>query len=406
MKNLSIAIAGAGTAGLASAIYLARAGHQVHLIERSPKLSPLGAGLLLQPTGLSVLRDLDLETQANSLGHRVDRLYGQNASGRRVMDMRYGELGAILHKDLFGLGIQRGALFQTLHSALPESVKVSLGVTLEKLDTDSGTLSDMFGNSIGSYDLVVVCDGAHSVLRHAFKEHCVRDKAYPWGAVWCLVRDKHQQFSRALSQRYRASRQMCGLLPVGHLQDQTVSDDRLCVYWSLPVDKFAEWQLHGLGNWRSHVYELWPEAADLLLQIQHPEETFKATYRDVVHSQFAKGRAVLLGDSAHAMSPQLGQGANMALLDAQMLAQSLEACSSVSDALSRYQTERKAHVAIYQRISRWLTPLFQSDSVAAAWIRDLLMHPVGRLPGMKRNTLQVLAGVQRGYFGRLPVEKF
>jgi FAD-dependent urate hydroxylase len=406
LRSLSIAVAGAGTAGLACAIYLARAGHQVHLIERSPKLAPLGAGLLLQPTGLAVLRDLELETKALALGARVDRLFGENAYRRRVMDMRYSELGALFQKDLFGLGIQRGALFQTLHGALPESVKVTLGVTLQHLDTDSGGLVDMFGNSLGSYDLVLVCDGAHSVLRKAFSEYCTRDQAYPWGAVWCLVRDKQQMFSGALTQRYRSSRQMCGLLPVGRLEHQQDTDNRVCVYWSLPVDQFANWQFHGLGNWRSHVHELWPEAAELLLQIQHPEDTFKATYRDVVHRQFAKGRAVLLGDSAHAMSPQLGQGANLALLDAQTLAQSLALSRSVPDALARYQAERVAHVAIYHRISRWLTPLFQSNAWAGAWVRDLLLYPVGRIPGMKKQSLQVLAGVQKGYFGRLSVDKF
>ena len=184
MKNLSIAIAGCGTAGLAAAIYLARSGHQVQLFERSPQLKPLGAGLLLQPTGLAVLRELGLFDLADSCGQRVDRLYGQTPVGRRVMDMRYRDLDGTS----FGLGIQRGALFQTLLSALPESVSVRLSATLVSVDNAAGTLIEASGERFGPYDLVVIADGAHSALRASFAHVCSRDRAYPWGAVWCLVK--------------------------------------------------------------------------------------------------------------------------------------------------------------------------------------------------------------------------
>jgi len=397
MKNLVIAIAGCGTAGLAAAIYLARSGHQVHLFERSAALKPLGAGLLLQPTGLAVLRELGLFDLVDSCGQRVDRLYGQTPAGRRVMDMRYRDLDSAC----FGLGIQRGALFQTLLDALPESVSVRLSATLTSVDNQSGTLTEASGAKFGPYDLVVIADGAHSALRASFAHVCSQDRAYPWGAVWCLVKAKDARFDAVLTQRYRTAKAMCGLLPVGHLPDETRSADKLCVYWSLPTHKFADWELHGLGNWRSHVHELWPDAADLLAQIQHPDQTAKATYRDVVHKRWFDGRAVLLGDSAHAMSPQLGQGANMALLDARALCQAIDAHHDLASALAAYDQVRREHVGIYQFVSRWLTPLFQSDSATAALLRDWCMYPVGRVPGIKGQTLKVLAGVQKGLFGRL-----
>ena len=197
MKNLSIAIAGCGTAGLAAAIYLARAGHQVQLLERSAELKPLGAGLLLQPTGLAVLRELGLFDLADVCGQRVDRLYGQTPAGRRVMDMRYRDLDSTC----FGLGIQRGALFQTLLSALPESVSVRLSATLTSVDNRSGTLTEASGAQYGPYDLVIIADGAHSTLRSSFAHVCSRDRAYPWGAVWCLVKDKDARFDAVLTQQ-------------------------------------------------------------------------------------------------------------------------------------------------------------------------------------------------------------
>ena len=397
MRNLNIAIVGCGTAGLASAIYLARAQHQVTLFERSASLQPVGAGLLLQPTGLRVLADLGLSEIVQACGMRVERLHGLNARGKRVMDMRYQEL----HPESFGLGIQRGALFQALLSALPQGVEIKLGVEMNQLESAAGTMRDRTGQAYGPFDLIVIADGAHSSLRHELKEHCKRDRAYPWGALWCLVQDTHAQFSGVLAQRYRGARQMCGLLPVGHLPGQDRSQDRLCVYWSLPLARFSQWRDNGLAHWRAELHDLWPEASPLLDQIQTPEQLAQASYRDVVHRRWFEGSAVLIGDAAHAMSPQLGQGANMALLDANALAQSLAQNDSIAAALAQFDRVRREHVQIYQFVSRWLTPMFQSDAVLGAWLRDVFLYPVGRIPGIKSQTLKVLAGVQKGLWGSL-----
>ena len=402
--RLNIAILGYGTAGQAAAILLRQQGHQVTVIERSPALKPLGAGLLLQPTGLAVLREMGLLPAALALGRRVDALYGVNQHGRRVMDMRYRELQA----DYFGLGIQRGALFGLLKNADPSADQVQLGTTIIDIDRSANTLIDIDGKRIGPFDLIVLADGAHSKLRKCFPELVAQDRAYPWGAVWCLLEDRRAVDNpgrNTLMQRYLAARQMCGVLPVGTLLAQDVAPyksnhDKVCVFWSLPVDKFPEWDFHGLGNWRSHVQALWPEVADMLLQIQHPNEMAKASYRDVVLKRYFADRVVLLGDCAHGMSPQLGQGANMALLDARALAQALAEQGDLASALAHFDAERRKHLVIYQRLSRWLTPLFQSDSMLAAWLRDLTMYPSSRLPFVHQQTLKVLAGTQSGWFGR------
>ena len=87
---LDIAIAGAGPAGLATALYLQRAGHRVTVFERFDKPAPVGSGLILQPTGLTVLGDLGLLADILALGSRIDRLHGTDAaSGRSVLDVRY-----------------------------------------------------------------------------------------------------------------------------------------------------------------------------------------------------------------------------------------------------------------------------------------------------------------------------
>jgi 2-polyprenyl-6-methoxyphenol hydroxylase-like FAD-dependent oxidoreductase len=119
-----------------------------------------------------------------------------------------------------------------------------------------------------------------------------------------------------------------------------------------------------------------------------------------------RGRLVLLGDAAHAMSPQLGQGVNMALMDACALRNALRMETQIDVAIARYQKERHTHVRIYQFWSRWLTPLFQSDHDVVARLRNLALLPLGRMPGGRGQMLRVLSGLQRGMFGRmrLPAE--
>jgi len=142
----------------------------------------------------------------------------------------------------------------------------------------------------------------------------------------------------------------------------------------------------------------------LLHDIVGHAQLARASYRDAVLPEWHRGRMVLLGDAAHAMSPQLGQGVNMALLDAEALRDALRAETGVAAALARYQAARRKHVAIYQFWSRWLTPLFQSDRDWIAKTRDAAFLPLGRLPGGRGHMLRVLSGTQQGLFGQWKLE--
>lgn len=119
-----VAIVGYGTAGQAAAVLLSRDGHRVEVFERAPHPGPVGAGFLLQPTGLHVLWTMGLLDDALVHGARIERLYGETTAGRAVMDMRYREL----EPRLFGLGMQRGALFQLLDAAWMPSRVLHAGV--------------------------------------------------------------------------------------------------------------------------------------------------------------------------------------------------------------------------------------------------------------------------------------
>lgn len=393
--SLRIAIVGYGTAGQALAVALSRDGHRIEVFERVAQPGPVGAGFLLQPTGMSVLWELGLFDAALKHGAVVRRLFGETVTARPVMDMRYREL----HPALFGLGMQRGAIYQLLDAAWTQQRQLHCGCDIAHVDHERGVLRETHGDEHGPYDLIAVADGAASNLRAQIGEIAF-DRPYPWGAQWCLIPAGDWPWRDELRQRYRHARRMAGMLPVGTRPDDPVP--RLSFFWSLPVGELVNAGADA-ARWREDVAEVWPEALDKLRDTAIPEGLAQARYRDTVLRRWHRGRAVLVGDAAHAMSPQLGQGANMALVDTLALRDALRNADSVPAALAAYQRARRAHLRAYHFWSRWLTPLFQSDYDRIATLRDAVFHPLSRIPGGRGQSLRILTGTRRGWLGHWPL---
>lgn len=385
-----IAICGAGPAGLAMALMLRRDGHEIDLIERFDEPSPVGSGLILQPTGLSVLDGLGLYDGIRALGHRIDRLWGTDVhSGRAVLDVRYdaGPGGR------FGLAVQRSTLFSTLHDAVAaQGIPILTGRAVTGVRDASGMpvllLAD--GSELGPYRLVIDATGARSQL---MSQLCTRDQSreLAYGAFWATLDAAAMPYApNALEQRYDKARVMIGVLPVGRQAPD--GRDRIAFFWSQKIEEAEGVKAMGLEAWKRRISGYWPETRPMLDEISDWDQLTLARYHHRTLRRPVAGRVVFIGDAAHCTSPQLGQGANMALLDAAALAGALSRATDLDGALEAYCRARRYHVRLFQLLSRMFTPFYQGDSAALAFIRDQVVSTLARIHPAPRLLASIVAG--------------
>lgn len=392
-----MAVIGAGTAGLATAIFLSQAGFECDLYEEFPKPEAIGAGILLQPQGLQILDKMKLIDEILIKGSKIDTLYGQNNKAQTIMEFNYNDLC----NGLFGLGIHRGALFEALYNKSNKLLKHSyLGQKVTQVTQDNTGATVITESGLTKpYDLVVIANGTWSSLTKSLNIKS-KHKTYPWGALWKIF-DNPSNFSQGmLSQRYHKCHTMAGMLPSG-LNPFT---NKQCVsfFWSLEADKYSEWKSSNFNLWKQKAINLWADIKPFIEQIQNHDDLTFVRYADTIMNQWHDKKIVVIGDAAHAMSPQLGQGANMALVDAWQLSQSLKQGHTIENALARYSSARKNHLRFYQNASRLLTPFFQSNSHMAAIIRDLVFPPMRFIPLAKKHALTTLFGVKTSVFSNKP----
>lgn len=368
---MEIAVAGAGIAGLAAAAFLARDGHDVTIFDQFPEPRPVGSGMVVQPVGLAVLRDLGLDDALTALASPIARVYGRTDHGRVVLDMRYGDL----RDDVCGLGVQRSLLFDLLLQwALAAGARLVPASTIIGADAGERPCLETTSGAKGPFDLILDCLGSSSTL-------CPQPSAtLAYGALWALLdwpagTSFHED---CLEQRYRHASRMVGVLPVG--RQNADAPRKVTFFWSLKGADYSAWRTAPLDDWKVEVRGLWPETAPLLDQIRAHDDLIFAQYTHRTLRRPGRGALAHLGDSYHATSPQLGQGANMALLDAAALAAALRGQSDPTVATARYARLRRRHVALYQAASYLFTPAYQSDSRVLPWIRDWVAAPVIRIP--------------------------
>ena len=387
MRQYDIAICGAGPAGLAAALALHRSGHSVTIFDQFDRPKPIGSGLILQPTGLAVLDWLGLGDKMRAHGKRIDRLYGK-AGDRVVLDVRYAALGA-----LRGLAVHRAGLFKVLHDGLVAAdLNVTTSSKIRSLDGKRLILDD--GRSVGPFDIVIDGLGSRSPLIQYASGPDYR-RSMPYGAIWASLPWPGEAFDgHALEQRYYRASKMSGVLPIGSYD--ATSGDQAAFFWSLKTADYVAWKADGLQRWKDDVFVLWPETAQLLGTISSQEQMTIASYDHHTLSLPFGSNIVFIGDSAHSTSPQLGQGANMALLDVFALTNALATAVDAQSAFASYAQTRRRHVQIYQAMSLIFTPFYQSDSSLYPFMRDNLVATASRLAPIQK----LLANIVAGHVGR------
>ena len=270
---------------------------------------------------------------------------------------------------------------------------VELGVPVTGVRPVAGGLAvETAHGDHATYDLVVGCDGSRSRVRRSMNV-AVRDHAYEYGALWAIVDDPDELATDSLFQCLRGTRDYLGVLPTGR--------GRTSLFWSVRGDEMPAVQARGLEAWRDEARPMAAEFAPLLERVDH---LLPASYRDVVvrtpYRMTSGAGAVLVGDAAHAMSPQLGTGTSLALADAWTLHHALATAPSLETALAAYASARRSHVRWYQWWTRLMMPVFQSGLSPLSWPRDAFAPVVTRMPWVTDQLVTTLVGDRVSPFRR------
>ena len=322
---MRILIVGAGIAGLALARALLQRGITAEVVERTTEWNPSGTGLYLPANAVRAMDQLGIGL---AVGARA------NSIGRQFLLDHRGRLLAEIDVERFwdGVGacvaIHRAALHEALREATAE-VPVRLGVSVTGLeDSDQPSVSFSDG-STGSYHLVVGADGVHSTIRGLAMGG--PPAGYVGQACWRFVADGFHDISDWTVMLGRGRTFLTLALGQGVVYcyaDVSTSD---------PAGAERE-------DWR----QLFADFADPVPRLLDQAEAYFAPIEEVAPPAWTARRVVLIGDAAHASSPNMAQGAAMAVEDALVLAELLTADQSIEQGLAGYEDRRKARVTWVQ----------------------------------------------------------
>jgi len=378
LEGRQVVVVGGAVGGMAAALLLGRAGATVTVLERVAEPGAAGAGLLLQPNGLAVLAGLGLDGQLERVGHRLGGAGAvRSASGAPLAEARVPDFGDGLDHVL---AVRRSHLHELLLAAARAAhpaVALRLGAEVGGVDPD-GTVAFEAGGVAGDAgaDLVVGADGVGSVVRSSGDFGA---RARP-GATY--LRGLVPGDDLGLAGEWWTPLGLFGGAPMG--------DGSTYFYASATrppaADALAAGDLAGLrATWAAAL----PLAGRVLERVRGIEELLVNQVVRVDCARWRDGRLVLVGDAAHAMSPNLGQGANSALVDAAVLALELAGDGPPEAALDRYTARRRARVRRVQDAADRLARLADLTSPALRRARDTLLRAASGLgPDRRMRAIQ------------------
>jgi 2-polyprenyl-6-methoxyphenol hydroxylase-like FAD-dependent oxidoreductase len=342
-------IIGGGIAGLASALALTRRGWQVEVLEAAPEFTEAGAGLSVWPNALRALDALGVGDGVRSQAVLRGQVGIRDAAGRWLsrtdtaeLERRYGLIAMIHRADLLGV----------LRAAVPEAV-LRPGTTVTEVRPD-GTVVHSSGQSAA--DLVVGADGVHSVTRRSVwpGSPAPRYAGYTsWRVVTAPVRVTEASESWGRGERF-------GYVPL--------PDGRVYCYATANAPEGAA--DGGLAGLRSR-FSGWHDPIPALLDAADPGNVLHHDLYELPPLRtYTAGKVVLAGDAAHAMTPNLGQGACQALEDAVVLGTVMAS----GDGPGAYNRQRRSRTQMISRHSRRIGVAAQWASPAAVTLRNTALR--------------------------------
>lgn len=382
--GLSVLVVGGGIGGLALAGGLAREGATVELLERAPAWRPVGAGIVLGANAVAVLGALSVGARLSELGHPL--------AAMRVLDAQGGELQRM---DMAALAATIGPTYTLnrpdLHQLLMEGAagaELRLGETVEALeDGPDGVTARLSRGEERRYDLVIGADGLHSRVRALAFPGARAEVRYAGYTCWRFVMDDPEAREDAVEMWGAGLR--VGLVPLrggrlygfltANAPPRGVDPERDRHAWV--AAKYA-----GFGGPAPAVMEALADQPDVPLMRHDIEDLSTQVWRGQ--------RIALLGDAGHATTPNLGQGAGMALEDALALVRCLRTASDPSAALAAYEAMRSARVAAVVRTSRQLGAMAQWSHPLAVALNNLAARCVPSALSRRSLTALVAPGLE------------
>lgn len=369
---MRVVVVGAGLGGVAAAVGLHRQGHEVTLYERGAELREAGTAVVVMPNGVRALDALGLSDHVR--GQTMPAVSGglRDWRGRPLLVTDVAQAQQTVGPSV---AVSRAELHRALRAPLPaQSVRTATPVHwLGPGRTEVTVIGD--GRLLTKADAVIVADGIGSTIRgRLFPRHPGLRRVGRLDLRGMLPRPASPDVTGLLAGIMidRRTGAMFGLFPVG--------GDHL--YW------FTDSALHGAppeaDEARRDVLSLmadWHPSVPALIEATSPTDIYVDAIACLAEPlpSFAIGRVALLGDAAHAMTPDLGQGASQAFEDAAAVTRHLAGAgpADVEQRLLRYDAERRPRTSRLMAASSrqaWL----MSRTGATAWLRDAALRAVPR----------------------------